>query len=310
MKFDDHFAAFLYENKSLKLEGIGTFTLDDKVRIPAEQEKEIYYPVEGLEFHYNPKSITDENIIKFLVKRLGKIEPLIRSDVEYYLSHIKQFLNIGNPYTIEGIGTLIKTSQGTYEFTPGNFLPVKEQLNPLRENADHNYPVKSKSAAGRIFIIIVLAVFALSVLGAIGYGVFSFIKKQPNPDKITESQQKTDTFLKEFDTIAAKKDSVVMNNNLQQSVPAAAANKADTAADATGYKMIFEITKSKQRVQTRIAQLSNLTTNVLYDSIPINDSVAFYRLFLIMNISAADSIHVQDSLRKVLGARVFMEKVK
>ena len=126
VKFDNHLAAYLYQFKSLTLEGIGTFALDDKVRVPNEQEKEVYYPIEGLVFTYNPKSITDDNIIFFLVKKLGKIEPLIRSDLEYYLSHIKQFLNIGNPFTIEGIGTLSKSNQGIYEFTPGNFLPVKE----------------------------------------------------------------------------------------------------------------------------------------------------------------------------------------
>ncbi len=68
MKFDDHLAAYLYENKSLRLEGIGTFTLDEKVSVPHETDKEVYYPIEGLLFKYNPKSDTDENLISFLVK--------------------------------------------------------------------------------------------------------------------------------------------------------------------------------------------------------------------------------------------------
>lgn len=130
MKFDDHLSAYLYEYKSLKLEGIGTFTLDDKVRIPGEQEKEVYYPIEGLAFTYDPKSGTDENIILFLVKRLGKIEPLIRSDLESYLYQIKVFLNIGNPYTIEGIGTLTKNNQGVYELTPEIFCQQKKNFIP------------------------------------------------------------------------------------------------------------------------------------------------------------------------------------
>lgn len=309
MKFDDHFAGYLYENKSLRLEGIGTFTLDDKVRVPGEQEKEIYYPIEGLEFHYNPRSSTDENIILFLVKRLGKIEPLIRSDVEYYLSHIKQFLNIGNPYTIEGIGTLNKTNQGTYEFTPGNFLPAKEQLNPQRENAAHNYPLKSKFSAGRVFIILVLAVFALSVLGGIGWGIFNFIKKQPATGKVTQPQQQADTIAQLINTVTPGKDSEIINNTSRQTLPApVAGNKADTVKiDSTSYKMIFEITKSKERVQTRTAQLTHTYSNLQYDSIPINDSVAYYRLFLIMKVSPSDTTHVKDSLKTLLGKRIFME---
>ena len=79
MKFDDQLAAYLYDNKTLTLEGIGTFTLDSKISVPREQEKEIYYPIDGLSFTYNPKSISDENLIIYMVKKLHKIEPLIRS---------------------------------------------------------------------------------------------------------------------------------------------------------------------------------------------------------------------------------------
>ncbi|MEJ7680887.1 MAG: hypothetical protein WKG06_24150 [Segetibacter sp.] len=60
MKFDDQLAAYLYENKSLTLEGIGTFTLDDNARIPNEQEKGEVYPIDGLAFTYNTKSNTEE----------------------------------------------------------------------------------------------------------------------------------------------------------------------------------------------------------------------------------------------------------
>ncbi len=51
VKFDDHLAQYLYENKFLKLEGIGTFDLDGKVSLPNGHDKEIYYPIEGLFFH-------------------------------------------------------------------------------------------------------------------------------------------------------------------------------------------------------------------------------------------------------------------
>jgi hypothetical protein len=314
VKFDDHFAAYLYEKKSLSLEGIGTFMLDDKVRVPGGQEKEVFYPIEGLEFTYNPKSVTDENLVIFLVKRLGKIEPLVRSDVEYYLSHIRQFLNIGNPYTIEGIGTLNKTNHRTFEFTPGNFLAAKEQLTPHRENADHNYPVKSKASAGRVFIIIVIALFALSAIGGIGWGIYNFIKNQPISAKI--SQPQADTIAQPVNTAAATKDSEIINSKSSKSLPApVAGNKADmvtitdTAANnLISYKMIFEITKSEERAHSRTAQLNNLQSNTQYDSIPINDSVAYYRLFLPMKVASADTPRIKDSLEIFFGKKIFLEK--
>ena len=158
MKFDVQLASYLYENKLLTLEGIGTFTLDSKVSVPREQEKEIYYPIEGLSFVYNPKSASDEEVILYLVDKLHKIQPLIRSDLESYLSNVRQFINIGKPYTIEGIGTLSKNNQGIIEFTPGSFLPVKEELHPKRENQEHNYPARSQSSAGRVLVVILVVI--------------------------------------------------------------------------------------------------------------------------------------------------------
>jgi nucleoid DNA-binding protein len=146
VKFDDLLAQYLYEKKSLQLQGIGTFELDKTVSLPNEQDKQIYYPIEGLTFSYNTKDVTNEDLVTFLVKKLGKIQPLVRSDLDSYLSNIKQFINIGKPYTIEGIGTLHKNNQGTYEFTPGNFLPVKEELSPKRESGEHSiHPSERKT---------------------------------------------------------------------------------------------------------------------------------------------------------------------
>lgn len=313
MKFDDYLAAYLYENKSLKLEGIGTFILDDKVRILGEQEKEAYHPIEGLAFHYNSRSGTDENIIIFLVKRLGKIEPLIRSDLEYYLSNIKQLLNIGNPYTIDGIGTLNKNNEGIFEFTPGYFLHAKEthhkkETHYKKESTDHNYPKKTPSSANRVFLIILIAVLALSALGGIGWGVFNFIKNQPPSDDLTRQQGYIDTIAQEIDTIIPKNDTGTLNKNTLQPPPLTTTKPIGTHSDSVNYKMIFEITKSKERAKSRTDQLNNLQSYTQYDSIPINDSVAYYRLFLRMKIPAADSARVKDSLQIFFGQKIFMEK--
>lgn len=309
VKFDDHLAAYLYENKSLKLEGLGTFTLDDQARVPGEQEKEVYYPIEGLAFNFNPRSATEESIITFLVKRLGKIEPLIRSDLEFYLSNIKQLLNIGKPYTIEGIGTLSKNNQGIYEFTPGNFLPVKEELHPKRENADHNYPVRSKSSAGRIFVIVLIVIIALSALGGISWGVFNFVKNQPTPDEVTQQQGESDTIIQETDSVQTKTNSEnPLKSSNNTSPPAVTTKPVAGDTGSVTYKMIFEVTKSKERAYSRTAQLNELHSPTQYDSIPINDSISYYRLFLMMKIPPADTSHVKDSLRIFFGKRIFIEK--
>lgn len=299
MKFDDQLAAFLYENKTLKLEGIGTFTLDGKVSVPNEQEKEIFYPIEGLSFDYNPKSSTDENIITFLVKKLHKIEPLIRSDLESYLANIKQFLNLGKPYTIQGVGTLTKNNQGIYEFTPGNFLPVKEELNPRRENAEHNYPVRSNSSTGRAFVVIVIVIAALAALGGIGWGISNLIAKQQTTETEEAPQEG------QLDTIPQQVDTAPLPQSVPPvSTPApAAVDTATETGDSVRYKMVFETTRFRDRANIRTTQLNTYGNRTQYDTIRVGDSLR-YRLFIPVRIRPADTIRVRDSLSTFLGRRV------
>lgn len=301
MKFDDQLASYLYENKKLALEGIGTFTLDSKVSVPGHQEKEVFYPIDGLLFIYNPKANSDEELIAYIVKKLHKIEPLIRSDLESYLSNIKQFLNLGKPYTIEGIGTLSKNNQGTYEFTPGNFLPVKEELHPLRENAEHNYPVRSQSNAGRVFVIILVVVAALAALGGFGWGISNFLSNRhtaaDNEQEISDSSVKTDTL-----TTPNKQVAIQTNPATSTSV-----KRSISGTDTVNYKMYFEVTTDKQRAHRRTMQLHSYHHNNKYDTIHVGDLVK-YRLFLPMRIRVADTTKVKDSLSVFLGSKVFILK--
>jgi hypothetical protein len=297
VKFDDQLAAYLYENKTLKLEGIGTFVLSGNVSVPHETEKEAYYPIEGLSFNYNPKSDVDEALITFLVKKLGKIQPLVRSDLESYLSNIKQFINIGKPYNIKGIGTLSKNNQGTYEFSPGSFLPVKEELNPRRENEEHNYPVRSRSSsAGRVFVIILIAIAALAVLGGIGWGISGLLSRQRGNDNQVEQQQGY------MDTIPTQ--SIENSNVGARREPATAT--AETG-DSVRYRMHFETTYSKERAIKRTRQLNTLKSYTSYDTLRVNNGLQ-YRLFLPVRIRPADTTRYKDSLRIFFGNTIKVER--
>jgi len=298
VKFDNQLAAYLYENKTLKLEGIGTFSLAGNVSVPHEHEKEIYYPIEGLTFSYNPKSATEESVIAFLVKKLGKIQPLVRSDVESYLSNMKQFINIGKPYTIEGIGTLSKNNQGTYEFTPGSFLPLKEDLNPKRENAEHNYPVRSQGSPGKVFVIILIAIAALAVLGGVGWGVSKLLAKQrAASNEETQEQGYMDT-IPQQNVIDSTATVAQYQPTLRQG--------AETG-DLGRYKMIFETTGSRARAIRRTRQLNNLRSYTSYDSLSLNNNMQ-YRLFLPVRIRPADTTRYKDSLRIFFGGIIRVER--
>ncbi|HRD43931.1 MAG TPA: hypothetical protein PLN30_09250, partial [Ferruginibacter sp.] len=50
------------------------------------------------------------------------------SDLESYSILTRQFLNIGKPLVIPGLGSLYKTQQGAYDFLQGDALTSKLEL--------------------------------------------------------------------------------------------------------------------------------------------------------------------------------------
>jgi hypothetical protein len=298
VKFDDLLAQYLYETKKLQLQGIGSFELDKAITVNHEHDKEIYYPIEGLTFTYNPKEITPEDLITFLVKRLGKIQPLVRSDLDSYLSNIKQFINIGKPYTIEGIGTLNKNNQGTYEFTPGNFLPAKEELSPKRDKTEPSLrPMPASNNGGRALVITLIILAVIAVLGGIGWGVYTFLgSKEPQSENtsnqaVEETATADTTTFKPTDTAATSPAPTPIIN----------------ASDSVNYKMIFEITKLKNRAYSRTAFLRKSGINSGLDSVVENDLLN-YRLFIPVKALSADTTRLKDSLYKFFNRPITVDK--
>ena len=299
MKFDDLLAQYLYENKTLQLQGIGTFKLDGAIVLPSPQDKEIFYPIEGLNFIYSPKDQTNEDLIIFLVKKLGKIQPLVRSDLESYLSNIKQFINIGKPYTIEGIGTLNKNNQGTYEFTPGTFLPAKEELSPHRDNPEHMHRQKAKkSESNRSATIILMIIAVVAFFGAAIWGITYLMNK--NKDKeISQVIEDSST----LNNVALPPDTL-QNTTTQQSTTETSQLNNSVAYD---YKMIFDITKSKERVFARSARLTKDGVAFKIDTLRINDTLN-YRMYISRKLMTTDTLAVRDSLRKFFLKSIIIER--
>lgn len=299
MKFDDLLAQYLYENKTLQLQGIGTFKLDGAVVLPSPQDKEIFYPIEGLNFIYSPKDQTNEDLIIFLVKKLGKIQPLVRSDLESYLSNIKQFINIGKPYTIEGIGTLNKNNQGTYEFTPGTFLPAKEELSPHRDNPGHMHRQKAKkNESNRSATIILMIIAVVAFFGAAIWGITYLMNKNKGEELSQVIEDSTTT-----NNVALPPDTL-QTTTTPQSTPATTPLYDTVAYD---YKLIFDITKSKERVFARSARLKKDGVAFKIDTLRINDTLN-YRMYIPKKLMAVDTLRVRDSLVKFFVKRIIVER--
>jgi hypothetical protein len=125
LKIEQLFVQYLYKIKHVNLTGIGVFRLRPDIALPTEGDKDYSMPPDAFSFEYNLKTTEDEGLVDYIVEQTIKIKPLASSDLDSYAILAKQFLNIGKPFLIEGVGTIQKSQQGDYEFIPGNFITPK-----------------------------------------------------------------------------------------------------------------------------------------------------------------------------------------
>ncbi len=109
LKIEQVIVQQLYSSKKITLQGIGTFSLDSSVSLPVDSEKAMVIPENAIHFDYNPKVGEDEPLIDAIVQHTKKIKPLASADLDSFLMLGRQFLNIGKPFTIGGLGTLDKS---------------------------------------------------------------------------------------------------------------------------------------------------------------------------------------------------------
>lgn len=295
-KFDTLLSNYLYSNKNVDIEGIGTFSLDDNFVLPPDTEKSAFYPLEGIRFHYNSRAETTPALLDYIVQQTGKIRSLITADFSSYVAEIKQFVNIGKPWVIEGIGTLQKTKEGKFELIPGEALSERISMHYMDEPEKSAEPVKGKRwLVGLLFTAAVLAVVA-----GIGFGVYVlFIKTNDNSNGSeqavnTVSPADTSGAVMSTDTVSRKPDSLT-------TIP--------VIDSSNNYKAIFEITKWKERVDKRTAQLAQFGIKSYYDSMIIRDTLR-YRIFVYQKIMPADTVRVKDSLSLYFGRKVRLEKAR
>src|SRR5258707_1269991 len=129
MKIEQLIVQYLYTNKKVTLQDIGVFHLSDSVNIPVEHEKDAALPDNAISFEYNIKSVQDDGLIDFIVQQTRKIKPLATSDLESFTILGRQFMNIGKPLPIEGLGILQKNQHGEYEFIQGH--SINPRLEPI-----------------------------------------------------------------------------------------------------------------------------------------------------------------------------------
>ncbi|HEV8283349.1 MAG TPA: hypothetical protein VGQ09_03515 [Chitinophagaceae bacterium] len=278
-------AQYLYEKKKIDLAGIGTFLLDPSAR----KNPDAQHASEGISFQNNAAVKEDDELISYISAHTGKMKALASSDLNSYLELARQFLNIGKPFQIEGIGTLVKNKSGLFEFTADHLLIDKVKDSGIKElsatsTSDESLTtyeslkphVEKSPPYKRIFLgVLVVATTALIIWA--GYKLY----KNNSSTSASEEQQAQET-VPATDTVKYVSPNTDTN--------AASGQKNQTAASNT-FRFVIEVANKKRAFQ-RYAMLKK---GMIPIQMSTDDSVSF-KLFFVIPATPADTARISDSL--------------
>lgn len=301
MKLEQLIVQYLYNNKTVTLQDIGTFTLSPNVVIPADSDKETSLPIGSIDFEYNSRAGKDEGLIDFIVAQSRKIKPLATSDLESYSLLSRQFLNIGKPMIIEGIGTLQKSQQDTYEFTQGHTINPKLENQPVtikekvQDEISFSTPARETSS-GKPGMYILLALIILVTAAAIYYFLVYDVNK--------EVPVQTETLVPVEDTTASQVDSSMLKLDTATLPTRSLTGLVDSTGTAYSFAVVFKEYRTKAEADKALARYTSFGHKVLLAQ---KDS-ATYKLSMPFTRPLSDTAKVRDSLRVFFGGKPYVEQ--
>ncbi|MEO5967949.1 MAG: hypothetical protein ABIP68_08200 [Ferruginibacter sp.] len=290
MKIEQLIVQYLYNNKSVTLQNIGTFEVSDDVRLPLDNEKDAVLPDNAFTFKYNPRAGQDDGLIDFIVSHTRKIKPLATSDLESYSITGKEYINIGKPFPIEGLGILEKSQNGDYEFIQG------ASVNPKIKEVRGENVIEKKEAAitfstparkSNTVRNVIIGVSVLIALLAIPAAIFYFYGNQPSENAVKEVKS---------DSLNYKKDSMV--NVVQQPVA--------TILSDDNFMVVIKKFNNKSSAENQLNRYDPANTKLM---IYEKDSINFY-VGLKVPSASLDSTRLMDSVNRFYAVKSFMEYIQ
>jgi len=320
LKLSQLLSLYLYQTKRLDLPGIGSFTLDPAAVIPEQSDKNVHTHAEGITFKNTVVRTADDSLIEFIKEYTGKMKPLAAADLDFFLTTGKQLLNIGKPFYLEGIGTLMQTKEGQLEYTPGEYSTTKLQDHgpEKRERADkktaaYEEPRTEHTPKSNNVRQVALLIGIIVGLVAIGWGGYYFYKKNT-----FEEQPAAERRARVLPDTIARKTTDTTSRSARQQGNLAAVNPPSTNADSLArafpvpvpgpdqslYKFVILETDRKNKALRRYNQLLGYQLNIKMEQ---KDS-AYFKLYFPIAASPRDTAHIKDSLIQTYAARVSIER--
>lgn len=284
MKLAPVLAKYLTVNKVLRLPGLGVFHAENAY------DPDVDYSKKGaslLNISFEQTKVTelDETLIDFVASETGKMKVLSKSDLLSEIDAAINFLNTGKPYFLNGIGTLTKKFDGSFEFH-------KEKYHSSEREKKKQVPITEKNSVPQAYIdetrrphktrpaVIILTLCILAIAATVWFYVRNSENNAGTLEEVT-----ADTLLPEENT---GKDTV--------------AAKPTAAAFSGSYKFVLE-TAGQPRALKRYNQLKKINWPVALET---TDSVT-YKLFIPLPKANTDTVKVKDSLSRLSGRKVWIE---
>ncbi len=295
MKMEQLIVQYLYSNKKVTLQDIGEFIISTDINIPVDSEKDTLLPENAIEFTYNPKAAVDEGLIQYIVDNTRKIRPLATSDLDSFINLNKQFLNIGKPLIMEGLGTLQKTQAGGYAFTQSSTSHVmtKEPPTLVTEKTIEkiSFATPPKENTNRNNKLVLFGIVGILLLAAIGFTAYYFINK--NKSSNTEQKQN--------EVVVENKEKAVDTTN--KPIANVAVAKPIVIADSNSFYIVIKEYQDLAIAQKRLKTLTGYGNNLVLTT---KDSIS-YKMRMPFKKPMQDTARVRDSLSKFFKAKTYIE---
>lgn len=290
MKLSSLFSKYLYQEKKLRLPGIGEFTLDPSITIPDVNDKLFDDFLQNIRFSQQSITAPDEHFINFIRTETGKIKPLAESDLDSFLSDGKILLNIGKPFQIEGIGSLLKTREGLLEFKAGEPLQHKmEPHNPeaevQQEKSKSFYLETNSQGSGARKLLIALGAIAGIVI--VIWGGYILYNRNSSPAEFPRESVSIVPVQADSSAISTMPDSFQRSG-------------ADSINKGT-YKFVIERTANKRRAMRRYNQLLEHFAPIKLET---KEDSTLFKLYFLLPATPADTARIRDSLKSWYGRKI------
>jgi hypothetical protein len=338
LKLPQLLSQYLYQTRKIDLPGIGSFTLDPAVVIPQESDKVGQVPATGITFKNANIAVPDDALISFIKEHTGKMKSLAAADLDFYLTTGKQLLNIGKPFYLEGIGTLVKNKEGRLDFTPGDYLIARlEEPNSVAERKAASAERKatsfdeapreqeSRSTNNRQALLVIGLLAGLVVIGWGGYVLYkrnTFVepasenKARIIPDTPAATQADTNRVLTGADSSATASQTkpadvrTPANASPGATSPGAApggaipagtipgGSPASTPIPTEGQSLYRFVILETQNKNRALRRYNQLLGYQLNVKMEQKDST-YFKLYFPIAAAIKDTAHIRDSLADV-----------